>query len=297
MLARIVRGVSTLFAESFRGWSRRNPDLLSAALAYNTLFSLAPLLLLIITITGAQYRAQATEQIVTLVDSWGGPALAELVTDMLTGMQRTPAGPVVTIITAGVLAWGASGMVLRLRTAINTMWDLTPVEAPNVKTTLWATLTGRLISMGVVLAIGFCLFALLLINTFATTLYAVYLENLPPRLRELASPTAPWISFLLYFCIFALTFKLLPQGKIRWRDLPAGALLTTLLFWLGNFVIKIYIAVIFAASIHGVIASAIVFLLWVYYSAMIVLFGARFTYVYTERYGKPIAAGKNMVRT
>jgi membrane protein len=157
------------------------------------------------------------------------------------------------------LAWSASGMVLRLRAAINTMWDLTPVEAPNVKTTVLATLTGRLVSMGIVLAIGFLLFALLVLNTLAVTLYAVYLQNLAPGLSELAPRMAPGISLLLYFCIFALTFKLLPQGSIRWRDLAAGALLTTLLFWLGNFVIKIYIAMIFAASIHGVVASTIVF--------------------------------------
>lgn len=296
MLVRILRSISTLFAESFQGWSRGKPDLLSAALAYNTLFSLAPLLLLLITIAGAQYRAQAIERIIIQVDRWGGPAISGLVTDLLANMQGVSANPVVTIISAVVLAWGASGMVLRLRAAINTMWDLTPAEAPNVKTTLLVTVSGRLVSMGIVLAIGFFLFALLLLNTLAATLYSVYLQELAPGLRELAPKMTPWVAFLLYFCIFALTFKLLPQGKIRWRDLWAGALLTTALFWLGNLAIKAYISVIFAASIHGVVASAIMFLLWVYYSAMIVLFGARFTSAYTERYGRPIMPGKNMLR-
>jgi membrane protein len=297
MLARILRGIFTLFADSFRGWSRHDPDLLSAAVAYNTLFALAPLLLLLITIAGTQYRALAIERIIVQVDRWGGPAITGLVADLLAGMQRAPSSPVVTIITAAVLAWGASGMVLRLRAAINAMWELTPAKAPNVKVTLLATLSGRLLSMGIVLAIGFLLFALLLLNTFATTLYSIYPEKLPPGLRELAPKMTPWISILLYFCIFVLTFKLLPQGKIHWRDLWAGALVTTVLFWLGNLAIKLYISVIFAASIHGVIASAIMFLLWVYYSAMIVLFGARFTYVYAEHYGKPIAPGRNMLRT
>jgi membrane protein len=294
MFARILRAIAALFADTARGWNRRNPGLLSAALAYNTIFALAPLLLVILTITGAQYRAQTVQQIVTEVDRWGGPTVAGLVADLLAGMQRTSDSPLVALISTIFLAWGASGMVLRLRFAINTMWDLVPVEAPNIRRGLLLTLTGRLISLGLVLAIGFFLLALLLLNTLAETLAAMHLQNLPPGLERLASPTAPWVSFLLYFGIFALTLKLLPQGSIRWRDLWAGALLTTLLFWLGNFVIKHYIAVVFAASIHGVAASVIAFLLWVYYSALIVLFGARYTQTYAERYGTPVVPGKNM---
>jgi membrane protein len=294
MPARILRATCALFAETVRGWSRRNPDLLSAALAFNTLFSLAPLLLLFITIAGEQYRSQVVGQIFMAVDRWGGPAIAGLVADLLAGMQRASAGPLVTIATAVILAWSASGMVLRLRFALNTMWDLVPVEAPNVKRGVLVTLTGRLISVGILLVIGFALLALLILNTLDMTLFSIQLQDLIPRLGEAASPVPPWFSFLLYFFIFAVTLKLLPQGNIRWRDLWPGALLTTALFWLGNFVIKFYISVVFVTSLHGVVASTIVFMLWVYYSAMIVLFGARFTYVYTERYGKPVAPGRNM---
>ena len=297
MPARFVRATIALFVETTRGWSRRNPGLLSAALAYNTLFSLAPLLLLVITIVGAQYRDQVIQRLVTQVDRWGGPAVSSLVTDLLAGMQRTTTGPLVTIISAVILAWGASGMVLRLRFALNTMWDLVPAEAPNVGRGLLTTVTGRLISMGIVLAIGFVLLALLILNTLAATLFSIQLHELLPRLHKTASPIPPWFSFLLYFFIFAATFKLLPQGAIRWRDIWAGALLTTVLFWLGNALIKFYINVIFSTSIHGAVASTIVFMLWVYYSVMIVLFGARFTFAYAERYGTPITPGRNMRRT
>jgi membrane protein len=294
MPARVLHAIVSLFAETVRGWSRRNPDLLSAALAYNTLFSLAPLLLLIITIVGAQYRAQVIQRIVTQVDRWGGPAIAGLVADLLAGMQRASTGPLLTIASAVILAWSASGMVLRLRFALNTMWELVPVEAPNVKRGVLVTLTGRMVSVGILLVIGFALLALLILNTLATTLFSVQLQNLIPRLAETASPIPPWFSFMVYLFIFAVTLKLLPQGNIRWRDLWPGALLTTALFWLGNALIKFYITVIFATSIHGAVASTIVFMLWVYYSALIVLFGARFTYVYAERYGKPVAPGRNM---
>jgi membrane protein len=199
MPARVLHAIVSLFAETARGWNRRNPDLLSAALAYNTLFSLAPLLLLIITIAGAEYRSQVIGQIIVAVDRWGGPAIAGLVADLLAGMQRTSAGPLVTIISAVFLAWGASGMVLRLRFALNTMWDLGPVEAPNVKQGVLVTLTGRLISMGILLVIGFALLALLILNTLAMTLFSIQLQNLIPRLGEAASPVPPWFSFLLYF--------------------------------------------------------------------------------------------------
>ena len=112
MPARVLHALVSLFAETVRGWSRRNPDLLSAALALNTLFSLAPLLLLFITIAGEQYRSQVIGQIVMAVDRWGGPAIAGLVADLLAGMQRASAGPLVTLATAVILAWSASGMVL-----------------------------------------------------------------------------------------------------------------------------------------------------------------------------------------
>ena len=181
MPARVLHALVSLFAETVRGWSRRNPDLLSAALAFNTLFSLAPLLLLFITIAGEQYRSQVIGQIVVAVDRWGGPAIAGLVADLLAGMQRASAGPLVTLATAVILAWSASGMVLRLRFALNTMWDLVPVEAPNVKRGVLVTLTGRLISMGILLVIGFALLALLILNTLATTLFSVQLQNSDPQ--------------------------------------------------------------------------------------------------------------------
>jgi membrane protein len=104
MPARILRAVTALFSGAIRGWSRHNPGLLSAASAYNTRFSLAPLLLLIITLAGAHYRAQASERIVTLVDRWGRAAIAGLVSDLLSGMQRSAAGPLLTLISVLVLA-------------------------------------------------------------------------------------------------------------------------------------------------------------------------------------------------
>jgi membrane protein len=222
MPARVLHALASLFAETARGWSRRNPDLLSAALAYNTLFSLAPLLLLIITIVGAQYRAQVIQRIVTQVDRWGGPAIASLVTDLLAGMQRTATGPLVTIISAVILAWGASGMVLRLRFALNTIWKLVPVEVSNVKRGILVTLTGRLISVGILLVIGFALLALLILNMLATTLFSIQLQTLIPRLGESASPVPPGS---LFYCIFAVPQKSLPSASTDCHSERVGPLI------------------------------------------------------------------------
>ena len=200
MPARVLHALVSLFAETVRGWSHRNPDLLSAALAFNTLFSLAPLLLLFITIAGEQYRSQVVGQIFGAVDRWGGPAIAGLVAELLAGMQRASAGPLLTLVTAIILAWSASGMVLRLRFALNTMWDLVPVEAPNVGRGVLVTLTGRLISVGILLVIGFALLALLILNTLATTLFSIQLQALIPRLGEAASPVPPGS---LSYCTFS----------------------------------------------------------------------------------------------
>jgi membrane protein len=296
MITRIFHAIVAQFRETMSGWSRNQPDLLAAALTYNTAFSLAPLLLLTITIVGQKYREEITTMIVNEVTRAAGPAVAGLVADVLASVELAAAGRTATIVGIVILAWGASGLILRLRYAFNVMWDLVPVEAANAKAGIMAVLKQRFFSVGLVLVIGYILLILLILNTVAMALYQQHLQDMVPALDNAVPGVPPWASILLYVLVFAIAFKVLPQAGIRWRDVWPGALLAALLFWLGNLAIKIYLAFFFSSSIYGVAGSVIVFLLWVYYSAMILLFGARFTQVYADRHGVPIVPDRNMRR-
>jgi membrane protein len=296
MITRIFRAIVAQFRETVAGWSRNQPDLLAAALTYNMIFSLAPLLLLTVTIVGQKYREEITTTIVNEVSRTAGPAVAGLVADVLASVQSAAAGRTATIVGIVILAWGASGVILRLRFAFNVMWDLVPMEAANAKIGILAGLKQRLFSVGMVLAIGFVLLIILILNTVAVALYEQHLRDLVPALGKVVQMVPPWASVLLYVLVFAVAFKVLPQASIRWRDVWPGALLATLLFWLGNLAIRIYLTLFFSSSIYGVAGSVIVFLLWVYYSAMILLFGVKFTQVYADRHGVPIVPHGNMRR-
>ncbi len=296
MITRFLHAIVAQFREAVSGWSRNQPDLLAAALTYNTVFSLAPLLLLTVTIVGQKYRGEITTIIVNEVTRAAGPAVAELAADVLASVELAAAGRTATILGIVILAWGASGVILRLRYAFNVMWDLVPVEAADAKAGIMTVLKQRFFSVGMVLVIGYVLLITLILNTVAVALYEQHLRDVVPALGEAVQSVPPWASILLYVLVFAVAFKVLPQAGIRWRDVWPGALLTTLLFWLGNLAIKIYLAFFFSSSIYGVAGSVIVFLLWVYYSAMILLFGAKFTQVYADSYGMPIVPNRNMRR-
>lgn len=296
MITRLFHAIVAQFRETVAGWSRNQPDLLAAALTYNTIFSLAPLLLLTVTIVGQKYREEITTTIVNEVTRAAGPAVAGLVTDILASVQSAAAGRTATIVGIVILAWGASGVILRLRSTFNVMWDLVPVEATNAKVSITTVLKQRLFSVGMVLVIGYLLLVILVLNTVAAALYEQHLRNLVPALGKAVQLVPPWASILLYVLVFTIAFKMLPQAGIRWRDVWPGALLATLLFWLGNFAIRIYLTFFFSSSIYGVAGSVIIFLLWVYYSAMILLFGVKFAQVYADRHGVPIVPDRNMRR-
>lgn len=296
MITRFFHAIVAQFRETVAGWSRNQPDLLAAALTYNMIFSLAPLLLLTVTIVGRRYGQEITTTIVNEVTRAAGPAVAGLVADVLASVQSAAAGRTATIVGIVILAWGASGVILRLRFAFNTMWDLVPMEVANAQVGIMTILKQRLFSVGTVLVIGYVLLIVLIVNTVAVALYEQHLRDLVPALGQAVQLVPPWASILLYVLVFAIAFKVLPQAGIRWRDVWPGALLATLLFWLGNLAIKIYLAFFFSSSIYGVAGSVIVFLLWVYYSAMILLFGAKFAQVYADRHGAPIVPHRNMRR-
>jgi membrane protein len=294
-ITRALRAVAGLFQETLDTWGRNEPDVHAAAIAFVTLFSIAPLVLLVLFVVGHANQQQFLDRLIAVVASRVGQGAADLLAGMITSRQDAPSGVLAAAISFMVLVFGAGGLIGRLRGSLNSMWNLTPRPQPDVKRNVYYMIKQLVVPSIIVLGIGFVLFALLLANTLGSLLYEQYLR---PFLFWLAVP-APhiggWPAPLINLVIFAAMFKILPSARIRWRDVLPGAALTALLFWLGNYAIQLYLQFLFTASVYGAAGSIIVVLIWVDYSALIVLFGAEFTYVYAKTYGVPIVPDAEMM--
>jgi membrane protein len=265
---------------------------LSAALAYYTVFSLAPLLVITIAIAGLVFGAQAAqdaldEQIRGLVGQEG----ADLIQTMVENARQPREGIKATVIGVVTLLFGALGAFGQLQDALNTIWEVAPKPGRG----LIGILKDRLAPAGLVLGVGFLLLVSLVLSAglaAASGLWSGYLENL----AVLGQVVNFLVSFLVITLLFAMIFKFLPDAKIAWRDVWIGAALTSLLFTIGKTLIGLYLGSGSVASAYGAAGSLIILLLWVYYSAMILFFGAEFTQVYANRFGSKVQPAENAVR-
>jgi membrane protein len=173
------------------------------------------------------------------------------------------------------------------------MWDLTPKPAP-LRWSILSLIRHQVISGLVVILFGFLIWFGLIAGTFWSAFYGRLQQWLVNIGVSLPVPSG-WFIPLIYVMLFAAMFKTLPQAKIRWRDVLPGAVLTALLFSVGGFVIDLYLSLFFLTSIYGAAGSTILFLVWIYYSAFIILFGAEFTFVYANQYGEAIAPDSDMM--
>lgn len=277
-----------LFQESIVGWFGSDAALHAAALAYYTIFSLAPLLILSLAIATKFFTQAAVEgEIVTAIEQTVGEPVAIVIQDIIVNSGNITSGGIAPIITILILLYGASTVFHQLRNSLNAMWGIVP-KADSVPQNLIAILKARLLSASAVLMVGGLLLVSLLLNTLWTAIPQEYtegwldnIEGFEPLLQLVASP-------LIFMLIFAVIFKTLPKAKIRWRDVWPGAAVTALLFWLGSYLVGLYLGYSTWTSVYGAAGSLIAFLIWVYYSTWIFLFGAKFTQVYAYKFGRPI---------
>jgi membrane protein len=278
----IVGATWRLLRDAAVGWVDDYAPSMGAALAFYTLFSLAPLLLIVISVAGLVFGEQAArgeimEQLAGLV----GVQSARTIESMLEGLNRPTSGALGTGVGLVVLLIGATTVFGELRDAMDRIW-----RAPNRPPGggLLRMLRTRLLSLGMVLGIGFLLIVSLVVSAALAALgkwWAPWFGNvaLPAQLLD-------WtLSFVLIASLFAMIYKWVPQVQLAWRDVGIGAALTALLFVVGKSLIGLYIGRSGVASPFGAAASLVVLLLWVYYSAQIFLLGAEFTWVYAQRYG------------
>lgn len=280
--------------EAFQEWNKDNASRLAAALAYYTIFSIAPLLILVIAIAGLFFdsnavRDQMTGQIESLLGSNG----AEFITTVLDNANRPgeSSGVLASAISIGLLLFGATGVLAQLQTSLNIVW--------NVKTRpdmgVMGFLHKRLLSFGMILGIGF----LLLVSLVASSVvagFANYFQNLFPGLDSLVQLVNFLISFGMVTLLFAMIFRFMPDVKIAWGDVWFGAAVTAILFAIGKFAIGLYLGNSSIGSTYGAAGSVIVLLVWVFYSAQILFFGAELTQVYARRFGSRIVPNQFAVR-
>src|ERR1700730_7694826 len=262
-----------LIADTISNWNDHDATTQSAALAFFTLFSLAPVLIVVIAVAGAVFGAdRVREQIFQEFQLWMGPQAASFVEQIL----RSAAQPTGSRLAAGLgivtLIFGASGAFVQLQASLNRVWEVKPKPGAAFTTLL----RKRLLSFAVILGIGFLLVVSLVLSAALTAL-GDYVERhfaVPARLLHLTNIV---VSFVVITLLFALIYRLLPDVRLEWRDVAFGSLVTSALFAIGKELIGLYLGRAGVASAYGAAGSLVMLLLWGYYSALIFLLGAEIT--------------------
>jgi membrane protein len=287
-----MRNFFGMLKQTFSEWSEDKAPTLAAALAFYTLFSLAPLLLLIVSILGLVFgQGAAQEQFVGQVRGLVGSSGADAVQTALENADQGSGGILGTIIGIVTLLFGATGIMVQLQNAMNTIWEVKPDPE---QSGIMHLIKVRVLSLGMLLAIGFLLLVSLLVSTVLSGLGS-YLASILPGAEILWHIVNFFISFTVITLLFALMFKYLPDVRIGWRDVWVGAIFTAFLFEIGKYALGLYLGNSAVASTYGAAGSLVVLLLWVFYSAQLFLFGAEFTQVYARQRGAQIEPAEHAV--
>jgi membrane protein len=286
-----VKSAFGLVKESFKEWQEDGALDLGAALAYYTIFSIAPMLLVVVAVAGWVWGREAVQgQLVSQMQGLLGTQGAEAIQGMIANAGKHGSGLLATIIGLATTLFGATGVFVQLQNALNRIWDVEPKPGGGV----WGFVRNRLLSFGMLLGIGFLLLVSLVISAAMGSIDR-WAESLGGAGQVLARILSFGVSFAVITLLFAMIYKFLPDVKIAWRDVGIGAAVTALLFTIGKFLIGLYLAKSSVASGYGAAGSLVILLLWTYYSAQIVFLGAEFTQVYASRYGSRIEPAENAV--
>ena len=282
----------SILKQTFWEWLEDQAPTLGAALAYYTVFSLAPLLIIAISIAGLVLGKEAAQgqifqELRGLLGTESGKAVQDIV-------QSTSADPSTSLLASVVgfvtLLFGASGVFGQLQTSLNAIWGVQPKPGRG----LFGIVRDRFLSFGFILAIGFLLLVSLVL-TAAIVFLGQQFGSMIPGMEALVQSLNSILSVAVITLLFAMLFKFLPDARIAWHDVWIGAFITAALFTVGKFALGFYLGKSGVASSYGAAGSLIVLLLWVYYSSQIVFFGAELTQVYANRFGSHVAPSSNAV--
>jgi membrane protein len=268
-----------LLRDAATRWINHKAARLGAALAYYSVFSIGPLILIAVAVAGLFFGEEAVRgQVSAQLTGMLGESGAKAVETMLAGASQRQEGIVATAIGIVTLLLGATGVVVQLKDALNAVWE---AEA-RAGSGIWGFVRSYIVSLAGVLGLGFLLLVSLLLTTAMSAGANVFAPFLPEIVLHVFSFL---IGFAVSSLLFAMMFKWLPDAEIGWGDVWLGGVVTAALFEVGKFLIGFYIGKQGLESTFGAAASIVVLLVWVYYSAQIVLYGAEFTYVYASHYG------------
>jgi membrane protein len=286
-----VRDGWQLVKDTFSEWNDDKVSRLAAALAYYTVFALAPLLVISIGIAGLVFGEEAARgEVVAQLQGLLGTKGAQLVEEMIAASRKTESGIAATAIGLLVLLFGATGVFGELQDSLNTIWEVKPRPGRGWR----GILRDRFFSFTMVLGTGF----LLLVSLALSAVFAAvgkYLTGFLPAPEIVLQILNFAVSLALITLLFALIFKIVPDAKIAWRDVWVGATITALLFSAGKLIIGIYLGKSTMTSTFGAAASLAILLIWIYYSAQILFLGAEFTQVYATRFGSHIEPARGAV--
>ncbi len=273
-----LQGWVSLCEKAVYKWLDDRAPTMGAAIAYYTVFSLAPILVMVIAVAGLAFGQKAAEGALfgELADVIG-PESAAAVQAMLRSASGTGSGIFATAVGIGALIIAATAVLGELQSALNVIW-----RAQASRGGLWHLLKSRLLSLAVILVIGFLLLVSLVIST-ALTAFSHYLDWLLPGLATILEIAHLVLSFALTTVLFAMIFKILPDNPVEWEEVWLGAVIAALLFTIGKHLISLYIGSSNMASTYGAAGALIIVLVWVYYSVQILLLGAEFAKVYSDR--------------
>jgi membrane protein len=263
-------------------WWEDNCLRLAASLAYYTALSLAPLVLLIVGVVGMVLgREQVASQLAAQLESLMGPSGRELINSILT-TTSPEGGTLATVVGLVTLVIGATAVFGELQTTMHLIWEVRPAPTNGVWAGIWAWLKERVFSLAIVFALAFLLLVSLIVSAALAGAGALVWgpeQTLLSRLLEIA------VSLFVLTLGFSLLFKYVPDAEIRWYDVWLGGVMTAVLFILGKTAIGYYLGYASVGSAYGAAGSMVVLLVWVYYSALIVFFGAEFTQAWATRHG------------
>ena len=289
-----VKPIIELFKRTAQEWMNDEAPQFGAALAYYSVFSLAPMVLLVLTILGIFFRdnpagawSKIVEQMSYFLDQ-SAIAVVQNIAQNIAMSKKTALGGAIGIALA---LFGATGVFGQLQNALNVIWGVKAKPRAGI----WGFIRTRFLSFALLAGIAFLLLVSLVFEA-AIKAFSAYLKTFLPGALTIIVPIYLTVDLLVVIAVFGMIFKILPNAVIRWRDVWIGAAITAVLFLAGKWALGIYLGSGTAASAYGAASSLITLLLWVYYSSQILLFGAEFTQVYARTYGADIKPDKYAVR-
>lgn len=283
-----------LLKQTFQEWLQDKAPQLGAALAYYTVFSLAPLIVVLVAIVGVIFRNdpagawnRITEQLSYFLDA----SAVQVVQNIAQKASQPGKSTIATIIGVALALFGASGVFGQLQDALNTIWGVKAKPGGGI----WGFLRSRFLSFAMVGGVCFLLLVSLTLEGLLKG-FSHYVQSVLPGGIVVAMTVYLIFDFAVVVLLFAMIFKFLPDAQIQWRDVWIGAIMTAIFFGLGKWLLGLYLGSGAAGSAYGAASSLITLLLWVYYSSQILLFGAEFTQVYAERAGRGAKPDEYAVR-